>query len=255
MTSAQRLPGRHRRPGALLAGAAAVVLLTGCGGGDASDRTAAAASSAAEASAAQATEAPDLASGLLPADAFGPDATVVAVSPEQLRLGAGIAAAAPDVQITPDSCRAAVDGTQPDLAAFEDVAAQSATTGSATTVQMLVRGGPLDGAVAQMADAAERCPEAQLASPQIGEAAVSFENLPVADLGDGSALVRYTTAITAPDGSRVTVPTLIGAVEDDDRLLLLVSLDTGLAGATPADPAPFAELLQQAYETQADALG
>ncbi|MGY2001819.1 hypothetical protein [Blastococcus sp. SYSU DS1024] len=257
MTSAHRVPGRRRLPGALVAGSAAVVLLTGCGGGDASDRTAAAASSAssAAASSAQATEEPDLASGLLPADAFGPDATVLALSPEQLRVGSGIVGGGADVTVTPENCRAAVDGTQPALDAFEDVAAQSATTGSATTVQMLVRGGPVEDAVAQLADAAERCPEARLASPQIGEATITFEQLPVADLGDGAALLRYTTTIAAPDGSQVAVPTLVAAVEDDDRLLLLVSLDTGFGGAAPADPAAFAELLEQAYETQADALG
>ncbi|MGY1836081.1 hypothetical protein ACI79P_13315 [Blastococcus sp. SYSU DS0510] len=247
----------HRVTGVLVAGPAAALLLAGCGG-DASDRTAAAASSAssaAAASSAQATRAPDLASGLLPADAFGPGATVLALSPEQLRVGSGIVGSGADVIITPESCRAAVDGTQPALDAFDDVAAQSATTGSTTTVQMLVRGGPVGEAVEQLAGAAERCPEARLTSPRLGEATITFEELPVAELGDGSALLRYTTTIAAPDGTRVTVPTLVAAVEDDDRALVLLSVDTGLGGAPAGDPAAFAELLEQAYEVQADALG
>ncbi|MGY2082462.1 hypothetical protein [Blastococcus sp. SYSU DS0539] len=257
MSSASCVAGRRRLPGVLLAGAATVAL-AGCGGDDASDRTVAASSSAsssaAASSAAEGTEAPDLASGLLPATAFGPDATVVAVSPDQLRQGAGIAAAAEDLQITPESCRAAVDGTQPDLDDFDDLAAHSATTGASSTVEMLVRGGPTEDAVAQLAGAAERCPEAQVSSPQFGQATITFEDLPVDDLGDGSALLRYTTTLTGPGGSQVAVPTLIGAVEDGDRLLLLLTIDAGQTGVGATDPAAFADLLAQAYETQADAL-
>ncbi|MGO8609989.1 hypothetical protein ACC848_44340, partial [Rhizobium johnstonii] len=78
-------------------------------------------------------------------------------------------------------------GTQPDLKDFDDVAAVSATVGTTVTVEMLVRGGPIEGSVAQLADAPERCPEAQISSPDIGEATVLFEDVPVADLGDGAA--------------------------------------------------------------------
>lgn len=227
MPSASRVAGRRRLPGALLAGAASSVLLAGCGGDDASERTAAASSSA---------------------------ATVLAVSPEQLRQGAGIAAASDDLEITPESCRAAVDGTQPDIDDFADLAAQSATTGASSTVQMLLRDGPIGDSVAQLADAGERCPEAQISSPKFGSATIAFENLPVDDLGDRAALLRYTITLSAPDGSQVSVPTLIGAVEDGDRLLLLLTIDAGQSGAGATDPAAFADLLAQAHETQADAL-
>jgi hypothetical protein len=89
---------------------------------------------------------------------------------------------------------------------------------------------------------------------------VVFESLPVGDLGDGSALLRYTTSLVMPDGRQATVPALIGAVQDGDRLLVLMNLDAGAAGgagATPAppqDPAAFADLLERAYEAQAAAL-
>ena len=68
----------------------------------------------------------------------------------------------------------------------------------------------------------------------------------------------HTTAVSLPDGSQATIPALIGAIEDGDRLLVLMNLDAGgaTAGATtaaPQDPAAFADLLAQAYDTQAAA--
>ena len=250
MTTAPR-----RRLPRLSAGLAAAVLLVGCGGGDSEEgASSSAATSSAEESAEPAES--DLAQGLLPAEAFGPDATVVAVSPEQLESGAGLVAGQ-DVEIQPESCRASVESTQPDLSAFEDVAAQSASAGPVATVEMLLRGGPIEDVTALLGEAAERCPEAAISSPEFGQATLTFENLPVEDLGDGAALARLTTAIAAPDGTQVSVPTLIGMVEDGDRLVVLVSVvvDPTQGEAAGTDPAEFAALLAQAYETQADALG
>ncbi|WP_324273397.1 hypothetical protein [Blastococcus brunescens] len=153
-----------------------------------------------------------------------------------------------------------MEGTQAQFDDFEDVAAQSATTGSSTTVEVLVRGGPTGDTVDQLAAAAERCPQATITGPQFGQAQITFESLPVDDLGDGSALLSYTTVVTLPDGTQVTVPALIGAVQDADRLLILMNLETSALGAGPApgaapvDPAAFADPLAQAYEAQAEAL-
>jgi hypothetical protein len=238
---------------------ASVALVSSCGGGDpASD---AAGSSEAASSSAEETRAPGLASGLLPADAFGPDAAVVAVTREQLRQGAGSAASrVENLQITPAECAAVVKGTQPEFDDFGDVAAQTATTGSATTVEVLVRGGPTKGTVDLLKAAAERCPQAQITAPQFGQATITFESVPVEDLGDGAALLRYTTAVSLPDGTQATIPALIGAVQDDDRLLVLMNLETSVlsggaaAGAAPMDPAAFTGLLEQAYQFQAEAL-
>ncbi|WP_167762187.1 hypothetical protein [Blastococcus sp. CT_GayMR20] len=254
-----RSPARGRT-GVLTAVLSSAVLLTACGGGDDGD-PAASSSSATVSSTAAEEDLPDLASGLLPADAFGADAAVVAISPQQLSQAAGLAAGADDLQITPKECSAAVAGTQPEFDDFDDVAAQAATIGSAATVEVLVRGGPIEDSVDQLAAAAERCPTAQITSPDIGQATVTFESLPVDDLGDGSAMLRYTTVVSAPDGTQISVPALIGAVQDGDRLLILMNLDTGAAGgagaATPAppqDPVAFADLLALAYEAQAEAL-
>jgi hypothetical protein len=247
---------RRVRDGVALA--AAAVLLTACGGGDAADE--AAGSSAATSSAGTNPE-PDLASGLLPADAFGPSASVTAIPAERLQQGAGMAAtSARDLQVTPAECAVAVEGSQPTFDRFDDVAAQGATNGSGTTVEVLVRGGPTKDTVGLLEGAAERCPQAQVSSPAFGQATISFESLPVDDLGDGAAMLRYTTAVTLPDGTQAAVPALIGAVQDADRLLVLMNLQPPAVGgaaapAAPTDPAVFAGLLRQAFEVQADALG
>jgi hypothetical protein len=234
--------------GVLAAGVASAVFLTGCAGGGGSD-AAAASSSHAPSSSAAGTSAPDLASGLLPAAAFGPQANVVAVSLEQLQQGTGIAAAAGDLEVTPESCADAVKGTQPKLDEFDDVVGQSATIGSSVTAEVLVRGGPTKGAVGQLADAVGKCPQAQITSPSFGKATIAFQALPVSDLGDAAAALQYTTTVTKPDGTTMAIPALIGAVEDGDRLVMLVNFSTG---GTP-DAAAFATLLRQAYDAQAKA--
>jgi hypothetical protein len=251
----------------LTAGLAVALLLTGCAGDGGSDEKAA--ESSASTSSAGRTPPPDLSSGLLQAGSFGPEAAVVAVTIDQLRAGTGLAAVAKDLTVTPASCASTVQGTQPDLDAFDDVAGVSATSGSTVTVEMLMRGGPTDGAVEQLGGAATRCPQATITSPKLGRITVEFADLPVAGLGDASAAMRYTTSVPMPDGTRTTVPALVGAVEDGDRLLVLVSLAKP-GGAAPAsggsaapgtavpaglDPDAFEQLLRKAYQTQADALG
>jgi hypothetical protein len=242
-----------RTPRALLAAAAGATLLVGCSGKGTDE---AAGSSAPTSSSAAETSPPDLASGLLTAEAFGTDATVVAVTMEQLRAGAGLGAMGKDFTVTPEECAPAVQGTQPDLDAFDDVAGLSATSPAGVTVEILLRGGPTTGAVDLLADAVERCPQAQISSPEIGTATVTFAEVPVPDLGDGAIALRFTTAVALPDGTQVTVPALVGAFEDGDRLGLLTSLADPTTPSAPApDPAAFAALLEEAYEVQADALG
>ncbi|MDT0278095.1 hypothetical protein [Blastococcus goldschmidtiae] len=245
-----------RLRGLLAAGFLSTAVLTGCSGddADAEPRT----DSGAKESEAASKEAPtpDLASGLLDAGAFGPDAVVASVSPEELAEGAALAGDLDDVEVTPAECDVAVEGTQPDFDDFEEVAAVSATEETTVVVEMLIRGGPVEGAVDQLAEAAQRCPEAQISSPDLGQATVVFEEVPVPDLGDGSAALRYTTVVGLPDGTQLSVPALLGAVEDGDRLVFLMSLavDPAGAAAAPLDTDAFTALLEQAYETQAAAL-
>ncbi|GAA3160695.1 hypothetical protein GCM10010531_10320 [Blastococcus jejuensis] len=239
---------------ALVAVSTGVVLLAGCGGGGGSE-TAAGSSAPATSTAAQ-TTAPDLASGLLTAEAFDPAATVVAVSLEQLRAGAGLAGMGDDLTVTPEECAPAVQGTQPYLDAFDDVVGLSATSPSGVTVEILLRGGPTSGAVELLASAVQVCPQAQVSSPGIGTATVTFEEVPVPDLGDGAIGLRFTTVVAAADGTEVTVPALIGVFQDGDRLGILTSLaDPRTPNAPAPDAAAFAALLGEAYDVQADALG
>jgi hypothetical protein len=237
-----------------LAASTAVVVLAACGGGGGGE--AANSSGPSSSAAAETTEASDLASGLLTAEQFPDDTTVVAVTLEQLRAGAGLGALGQDLTITPEECAPAVQGTQPDLDAFDDVAGVSATGPAGVTLEMLLRGGPTTGAVDLLAAAAERCPQAQISSPQIGTATVTFEEVPVADMGDGAVALRFTTVVTAPDGTQTTVSALVGAFQDGDRLGVLTTLsDPRTPDAPSPDAAAFAALLEQAYEVQADALG
>jgi hypothetical protein len=241
-----------------LVASTAIVLLAGCAGGgneEAADSTGASSSSSSASSAAE-PSASDLASGLLTAEAFPDDATVVAVTMEQLRAGAGMGGLGEGATITPEECAPAVQGTQPDLDAFDDVSGVSATSSTGVTLEILLRGGPTAGAVDLLAAAVERCPQAQITAPQIGTATITFESIPVPDLGDGAVALRFTTVVTAPDGTETTVPALVGGFEDGDRLGVLTSLSDPRTPNAPApDAAEFAALLEEAYEVQADALG
>jgi hypothetical protein len=235
-----------------------LIALAGCGGDDLPD-PAAASSSATETSEAEPTPAPDLASGLLPADAFGPEASVVAVSREQLQQRAALALAqAEGVQVTPEECAVAVAGTQLDFDDFEDVAAQTATVRTANVVEVLLRDGPVEEMFDQLAGAAERCPSAQVTAPGVGQSSIEFWSPPTADLGDGSTLLGMYTEATLPDGTQAIANVFIGAVMDGDRLLLMINVDasTGLGawGVAPDDPDVFNDILEGAYEAQADAL-
>src|SRR4051794_24976177 len=163
-----RRPGVHRRGTRLTAAVAAAVVLTGCG----ANGTGGSAASPSEvtSSAAARTSGPALASGLLPADAFGPGASVVALSAEQLKKGAGFAATAgKDLQVTPEECAVAVEETQPRLDEFDDVAAETATVGTTATVEMLVRGGPPKNAVRRPPPAPTPGPPGQGPAPPNGQ--------------------------------------------------------------------------------------
>jgi hypothetical protein len=235
----------------VLAGAALLTACNGDEGSSAAPSSPAASSSPTESAEAGAGAAGGLADGLLPAEAFGAGATVVPLSREQLEQGAGLAADPASLTITPEGCAAAVEGTQPQIEDYDEVAAESATVGGATTVEVLLQGEATAGSVQALAEAATNCPEAQISSPELGEARVTFEALDVPDLGDGAAAVRYTTTL-AQGGQEVSIPTLVGLVQDGDRVITLLTIATD--GSQP-DAAAFASLLEQAFEVQAEALG
>jgi hypothetical protein len=246
----------RRRPVLAATGLAAAVVLAGCGGEDVAG-TASPASGQSSSSAAATTSSSggggvDLAAGLLPAEAFGPGAQVVPVLQEQLEQGAALAGGSLEgLQVTPPECAAAFEQSQPSFDAYDDVAAQVATVGATTTVQALVTGGPAAEAVSGFEAPAEGCTTIEATSPQVGTVTVTYAELDLPDLGDGTAGVSATTTVTGPDGRQLTVPSLLAAVQDGERALVLVS--TSVAGG-PLDEAAFAGLLEQGYDTQADAL-
>jgi hypothetical protein len=245
--------------------AAAVVVLTACGGGDVEGSASPASSpsgssaSGSSGSGSSASSSPsgsatgtDLAPGLLPAEAFGPGAQVTPLTELQLQQSSTAAGASTEgLQVSPPECDQAVQGTQPSFDEYDDVAAQVAVVGTTTTVQALVSGGPAEDAVAGFDDGLEGCREVQVTSPEVGTITISFAEIDVPDLGDGSAGIGFTTTVAGPDGQQVSVPALVGAVQDGDRALVLVSTDT--AGGQ-LDPAAFTGLLQDAFDAQAAAL-
>ncbi|MGY1781746.1 hypothetical protein [Geodermatophilus sp. SYSU D01036] len=242
-----------RRPVlAATAGLLAVPLLAACGGEDVRGAASPASTAASGSSPTSPSSGTDLAPGLLPAEAFGAGAQVTPLTEAQLEQGAAAAGGTPeDLQVTPPECEPAVQGTQPSFDEYDDVAAQVAVAGTVTTVQALASGGPAEDALAGFGQQLDQCREVQVSAPEIGTVTIAFAELDVPDLGDGSAGVTYTTTVTGPDGQQLTVPALVGVVQDGERVVVLLTTDT--SGGRP-DPAAFTALLEQAYETQADAL-
>ncbi|WP_131801812.1 hypothetical protein [Klenkia soli] len=235
--------------------AAATVLLAGCtstveGTASPSPTTAGAPSSSGSGGDQGGDQDPDgLAAGLLPEDAFGAGAQVSPVTEADVRAGAAVGADLAGVTITPEACAQAIQQSQPSVEDLEDFAAQTATSGTSVVVQLLTVGAPGDP-VADLAASVATCPQATLTSPEIGTATITFSALDVPALGDGSAGLSYTTSVTGPDGSQLTIPALIAVAVDGDRLLTVLS--TSIGGST--DTAAFTDLVQQAYDYQADQL-
>jgi hypothetical protein len=247
-------PRRTRRTGVLVATVAAAGLLAGCAGNGSGGGTAAASSSSSPAasSSSGSVSGSKLTKGLLPAEAFGSQATVIGLTLEQLKQStSGLGGSAAGIQVDPPSCAAAVQGAAPDVDKVDDLAAQSAVSSTGATVEALMTGGPAKGAVDTLRGSVAACPQATVTTPQAGKVTLTFQTVQVKDLGDASAAVQLTTAVTKPDGTTASVPALIGAVEDHDRLLLL--LTAGTHGAAP-DQAAFTALLEKAYSTQHSAL-
>ncbi|WP_138733632.1 hypothetical protein [Modestobacter excelsi] len=139
---------------------------------------------------------------------------------------------------------------QPGLDDLTGLGAQTVTAGSTSTAEVLAASPGVTDGVDQLASTVQTCPQATITAPQLGTATATFAELPVPDLGDGSAGMTMTISLPGPAGQPVTVPLLMGVAADGDRLVSLTATDP--TGAT--HPAAFAALLQQAYGHQADAL-
>jgi hypothetical protein len=253
-------PSRPRRvPGVLLATAAVSGLVAGCGGGSGGTDGGAAAASAtvhpAASTSAAGTGTSALAKGLLPADAFGPGARVAAQDLGQLKQEAGglggLSAALAGVQVTPPECATALQAVRPDVAGIDDLAVETATGQGSLTAEALLSGGPAGSAVGTVRDLLAGCAQVQVTAPRLGQASIAVAPVQLGKLGDAAAAVRVTVVVTRPEHPAMTVPALVGAVQDGDRLLLLATVATN---GTPPDEAAFTSLLRKAVSTEHDAL-
>lgn len=232
----------------MAAGTLATVLAgcAGSGGGKS------AASSSASSSSAAPSKAADLAQGLLPASAFGGGAAVTSIAVQQLQQGTGLAGGSlQGAQITPASCAALVQSTQPQGDRLKGAAAEVAKQGTSATVEVLAVSDKAKDLVSGVDAAIAACPQAQVTLPQGGSATISFQRVDAPKLGDGSAAVSFTTVGTAPSGQQLTVPALLGFAVDGNRVVTLISADP--QGAAP-DQATFTSLLQKAFQVQKDKL-
>jgi hypothetical protein len=258
-----------RLPRGLLVGAAAVSLVAGCGGnGGSSGNTAAGSSSS---SAASGPKESPLSKGLLSPSAFGSQATVVTMTLQQFQQATqGKLSQAADLKVDPPQCADALKSTQPDPNRIKDLVAEAATAENggqgAITVEAIATGDLVDGATGKLDAAVQDCPKITITSPQIGQATVEFSKIDVSKVAGKAAAVQFTTTITPPGHSAVTVPALVGAVQDRDRLVMLIvaaannpeaAQSSGAAqpSVAPPDTATFTSLLQKAYTTEKNALG
>jgi hypothetical protein len=270
--------GRRSRP-ILLAAAVCGAALTGCAAGPpeaaepgvapaAAVLTAPAgapASSSSSSPAAGSSSAPaDLSAGLLPESAFG-DADVHTWSgadgghghhgfPGWWGGGLGHHGWGPDVQ--PDSCATALDqatkGLPDDTAADLDSASRVAVAGQDDTVTMesLVQGQV--PSVDQLRSALTACSTATMAGPGPWKVTVTVTPFDVPALGKGSVAVRTEVSATGTkDDDDHQRSALFGVAQDGNRLVVLMA--TGTNAAASQEKA-FGDLLQRAYQVQADAL-
>ncbi len=242
---------RTRRTTLLATGLVAGAVLTGCASG--ADVQEAGATGAPSPSAEAISSGVDLSAGLLPAEAFGPDARVVPVSGEQMSRDALAGMGSPaDVEVTPESCTAALQALpvqQPPAA--EDLAAQVAVQGTTYTAELLAVAGPAAELVGRVPELVDQCPQVTVSSPEHGSATVDLATFDVPDLGDAAVGVSVEVVATEPGGAQREASGLVGLVRDGDRV---VALATGDREGAEADRAAFTALLEQAYDVQADAL-
>ncbi len=257
---------RPRRLTAPLAAIAVAVLLSSCadrpaggeaaatgstsaGSTSASSGSASASSSGSAPAGEDRASAEELTAALLPAEAFGPGAQVTTVNVQQLATNPG--AISPESTIDPDTCTEGVGGTQPAFTPEDGtIVAQTGVTDTALTVEVLVDAEDIEGLTPDLADLAAQCPQVTVNAPDGSTATVDFTALEVPDVGDFSEAVSANLALTAPDGTNITLTSLLAVAVDGDRFLFL---QQSAPTSTPPDPVAFATLFTDAFDAQHDA--
>ncbi len=218
----------------------------------------------------------DLRDRLLPASAFGEDATVVALTLEQLGTagsswggwggwgggwpgpwghghghghGDADADGRPDeITVEPPACQALLD-TLPSLTDDEDpppaLAAQAARTPQTQTVQVLTESPELAGAPIPVDQLVTDCASVTATGPWGWSTTVELSRLDVPPLGQQSAGVQ----VSVDWDGREEATVLVGFVVDGARGLLLAQ--SAAPGSAAPDPAAFAALLADAAQAAA----
>ena len=239
---------RPRHLPRLLAAVGALLLVTSCAEESASGETGASTSSSPSSAPAseERASAEELTAALLPAEAFGPGAQVSTVSVQQLATNPG--AISPESTIDPDTCTEGVGGTQPAFTPDDGtIVAQTGITDTSVTVEVLVDAEDIDGLTPDLADLAAQCPQVTVNAPDGSTATIDFAPLDVPETGDFSEAVTADLALTAPDGTNLTLISLLAVAVDGDRFLFLQQT---APTSTPPDPAAFAALFEDAFDAQ-----
>lgn len=222
--------GRSVLGAVLVAGTA---LLTACGS----------AAPAAVSEAAATVSTPDeLRGALLPASAFGPDATVVGLTLDQLGQLPGPGGLPAGTTVDPPVCAAAF-AMVPSADELPTLVARGAWTADLRTLEVLAEGPALDGLQLPVDQLLATCTQATGTAPDGTVTTVGLAALDTPPLGDAAAGLEVT--VTRPEG---TVSALVALVSLNARAVLLVQ--TGTAGALP-DEAGFSTLLTRAADAAA----
>lgn len=222
-----------------VSGAALAAVLTACGSSAVDEVAAPAVSQAAD----SATPPDQLRDALLPASAFGPEATVVGVSLDQLGTSLPVLGDLPDTEgttIDPALCGAAagmLPGTPDEL---PTLVARAALTDDVRTLEVLADGPELEGLQLPVDQLLAACPLVTLTGADGAVTTVQLAELGVPELGTATAGLQVTVA-----SAQGTLAALVGVVSEESRALLLVQ--AGAAGALP-DPAAFTALLTEAAD-------
>jgi hypothetical protein len=223
---------------------AGTVALTGCGDQPGAAAPVSPAGSTAAATGSTAGTPDELRDALLPASAFGSDATVGGLSVEQLGDLPVLAGLPGGATVAPPLCAAAlslpgVSGGQPALAAT------AAYTDTARSLEVLADGPALDGLRLPVDELLAACSTVTVTGSDGAATTVSLSELAVPELGDAAAGLTVTVTGAEPGGLGRSGSALVGLVSQGSRAVLLAQ--TGTAGAVP-DAGDFTALLSRAAE-------
>jgi hypothetical protein len=133
---------------------------------------------------------------------------------------------------------------------FGVAVAQSATGPDGITVEVLAESEQVADAAPRLDELVEQCPQVTVEVPDGTSVTIEFAAFEVPELGDASDGLRFTTAVSAPDGTQVTVPSLLAVASEGQRLVFLQRTS---ADSAPLDEAAFTDLFEQAFRTARDA--